>query len=1695
MIVQAWEKHVADRKRISTTASQVNNVYEAMWEKEMQDNMNEVFLASLTLPSSNPAVAEVYTYSQRVTQEAQRRGHLTGPPMSLETGWDFLNPLHRRRALHWVRTAKPFFLMLAFPCNFFTSLLELNPPAFPEEHFKRGLTLLRFALRLAEEQIAGGRHYILENPAGSKAWRLEEVQQWLKRVEALLVKFDQCQLGLRCCATGLLHMKPTRFATSSQTVISRFLNKRCKRNHLHAQVIGGSKITSPAGRYPSAMARAIVQAVEDQFELDYGRRLVEVEEPYVMAGNEALALEDELDAEVEAGGGEQHDDAEDGGQGFEFIHEDSGSDVEVPDPPHVSAATMQAVKRLHENTGHRSMKRLARALMVSGAPLEAVVAAKNLRCSVCSEQKRMKPPKPASLPVPKDVNDQVHIDLFQVMDAGETNHFIVHMTDYTSRYQLAGVLQNKSTGAVVSWIKQHWLPLLGPPRVLVCDQGREFVSHEFETFCAGLGIYVYYTAIGSPWQNGIAERSGGTLKAILSAQIVSHSVIGSADLMDALGEATMAYNMDIGDSGFSPLQVVTGRQPRLHGDVLGGIQQRLGEHSLISSSASMARTIAMRETAKLAMVRLHFSRGLRRAELARSRNTTVTSQPAPGEMVYFYRFQKYKGRQAKRVLALRRWHGPALLVAWEGPTNCFVSHKGQLVKCSAEHIRRASSLEQIAAGAWEEAISECIAAAVNDKEQQKEQQAKQPQQQGAPSGPQAAEGPGLVPEAAVGGNGLGLDPSNQGPAGGLDLPPVRPSEFVAVAHPAPSIPSSVAPTPTSPLTSPDVSRRASTATASGDGGELTAAPGTPVPDLILTAGRRRGLPMSSTLERAREVDERGVKRPAEVDAGDFQRQAQADAQFEQAPAASHGSSTLDFEDGGGSAGAFMQESLEVTREQLLEWATGTSQQHPLLQVQALAALDRLDPELHEVNDHGSWDGRWQLPSRSQWEIKEALGQTWPCGKVEYEAQAVQAARKEFTWSKLDSQQKDAFREACKSGWQVWSDNGAVEVLDPATSKRVIADLRRRGEMSKLLTPRWVMTDKNDGLRTANNQLPLKANSRLVVPGYQDESAYGLRKDAPTGSRLSQHILFVLTASNFLFGWRLHSADIKSAFMKGERYLEGAREIYLRNVGGPSDMPRLPFSDDCICKIVKGVFGLADAPRQWYLRLNRALLGRGWQRSPVDHACWFLWKKDDPTSLHGMIISHVDDLLMGGDDVAVASLKNVGQELGFGAYESDEFVYCGKRIRQDLNDGTIYVTMEEYHANLQPVKVFAERKKDLSAELNAGELKQLRGLLGSMQWMVAQVDMGFHLSALQGEKPCVGTLLRANALLKRFKEKPGFGLTFRPMNLKDAGIMVVTDSSLGNVRADGTVGDEPLERLYSQSCYFVLFAEKTLMDGKRGKFALLDGRSHRLARVCRSTFAAELLGGEEAFDIGQFVRGHIAAVLGYPMLSKNVDASTDAVALTVVTDAKDFYDKGTSDTPSYGSQKSLAFTVAWIRAMLGRANTSLRWTSTENMFVDSGTKDMDMEHMHRILTECEWCAKYTAAFIKQTSKGNKQKSGDAAALATAVLGEPLPPDDALLPHLLKLSDCTGWHDHGDVGINVARNAKSFRVPFPRFEVALYPFRSTYARFDFANGHCEWRRLENHIDFMQLANPQKLFGQKAAILVTMFHRCDDPQPTKE
>ena len=65
---------------------------------------------------------------------------------------------------------------------------------------------------------------------------------------------------------------------------------------------------------------------------------------------------------------------------------------------------------------------------------------------------------------------------------------------------------------------------------------------------------------------------------------------------------------------------------------------------------------------------------------------------------------------------------------------------------------------------------------------------------------------------------------------------------------------------------------------------------------------------------------------------------------------------------------------------------------------------------------------------------------------------------------------------------------------------------------------------------------------------------------------------------------------------------------------------------------------------------------------------------------------------------------------------------------------------------------APRKSNPDAPLSAHEARQLRAILGSFQWLVAQLrfDMAFQVSVLQGEEPTIGTIIGANRVLKEFK---------------------------------------------------------------------------------------------------------------------------------------------------------------------------------------------------------------------------------------------------------------------------------------------------------------------------------------------------------
>ncbi|CAE7399786.1 Ank3 [Symbiodinium necroappetens] len=948
------------------------------------------------------------------------------------------------------------------------------------------------------------------------------------------------------------------------------------------------------------------------------------------------------------------------------------------------------------------------------------------------------------LPAPRAVGEQAHVDLLVAEDAVGRTYVIAHATDAVSKFQQAALLPDKSAASVIDFLMTSWVPLLGTPRQMIADQGREFVAAEFQDWCSAHSVLLWHAAVQAPWQNGLAERSGGVLKALLAAVVTDKVVIGNGACATPLPSRFQlttpirrqrAWGMSLHYSAL--------RGASLRG-MLNNFAGNLAQHGLIDSDPNLMERLALREAARIAMVRLHYSQSIRKAELARSREPTSAQPPCPGDVVYFWRAQKLTRRGAVGTLGFRLLRGTGVLN--------FVVGMGLR---AGDEVCSGTCAAGFFLGA--EAIRELVEDTSNARGDS-----------ALPSVPEGELLDGEVVPVALGN--VALDERQPSP-----LPPSASTSAPSTAAPG---------TPVGNLLQRPLVQHA-----------LQRAQGQPLAVQLGARALSRGQPGDFQAE-LRDAMQRGMRRRTSSEAGLEDR---SDASRR----GSHPMSDVASGQGAGAAPLKQQYHSDLLTNLLGFLLVFLKQQyhdllayviyynpwgvHPLLRVQAQVEQDRLTSRvnLEEERDHGTWDGRWSLPSRSQLETVQSLGVPLPSGLPEDHEVSAATARKEHQWSHMTEEERKLWHKAAEKGWQAYVDNEAVQVLSVKESAAIRKQLAGRGELDRILVPRFVLTDKADGLRSESNPMPIDASARLVVPGFKDRANLNgeVRRDAPTGARLArltQHLLLCIIASKGK-AWKMLSADVKSAFLKGDPYV--SRELYITKTNTCIG-PGIPIPEGCLARVCKGIFGLA--------------------------ASWFLWDGADRKELRGMIVSHVDDLLFGGDHVQV-----------------DDFTWCGKRFQRRA-DGSVTLSMESYHRNLKEIPLPRSRKSSLTAPLLPDERRRLRALLGSLQWLVAQLrfHLQFPVSALQGEQPTIGTILRANALLAEFLQEPTYQMVFQPIDLNSGGLVVVTDSSLGNVTQAGAGEAAPLDKVYS----------------------------------------------------------------------------------TVVVDAKDVHDKGNSDTSSFGSQKSLAFTV-------------------------------------------------------------------------------------------------------------------------------------------------------------------------------------------
>ena len=169
-------------------------------------------------------------------------------------------------------------------------------------------------------------------------------------------------------------------------------------------------------------------------------------------------------------------------------------------------------KGVHEATGHRPPQRLARALLLSGAPPEAVQAARELKCDVCAERRAPKTGELEVCPLLGLWASRLTWTswLSRMPLAVPMSLAMPATTDAVSKFQQASILPDKSAASVVDFMATTWLPLLGAPRTIIADQGREFIAAEFQDWCSAHSVLLWHAAVQAPWQNGTTAWSRGS---------------------------------------------------------------------------------------------------------------------------------------------------------------------------------------------------------------------------------------------------------------------------------------------------------------------------------------------------------------------------------------------------------------------------------------------------------------------------------------------------------------------------------------------------------------------------------------------------------------------------------------------------------------------------------------------------------------------------------------------------------------------------------------------------------------------------------------------------------------------------------------------------------------------------------------------------------------------------------------------------------------------------------------------------------------------------------------------------------------------------------------------------------------------------------------------------------------------------------
>nr|GEX52895.1 putative ribonuclease H-like domain-containing protein [Tanacetum cinerariifolium] len=272
----------------------------------------------------------------------------------------------------------------------------------------------------------------------------------------------------------------------------------------------------------------------------------------------------------------------------------------------------------------------------------------------------------------------------------------------------------------------------------------------------------------------------------------------------------------------------------------------------------------------------------------------------------------------------------------------------------------------------------------------------------------------------------------------------------------------------------------------------------------------------------------------------------------------------------------------------------------------------------------------------------------------------------------------------------------------------------------LKDPDWVAAMQEEMQQFYNQQgIVVRNKAILVAQGHRQEEGIDYNEVFASVARIEAIQLFLAFAS--YMGFMVYQMDIKSAFLYGE--IE--EEVYVTQPKGFED----PHNPKHVYRVVKALYGLHQAPRDWYARLSTFLLKHHYRRAWCDEF----------------------EVLMKGE-FEMSAMGELTFFLGLQVKQLPDGIF----ISQDkyVKDMLKKFDMESVRTATTPYKVPKHKSKDDPDD--AINVYVFRSMIGSLMYLIAsRPDIMFAVSACSRHQvtPLTSHLNAVKKIFKYLKGQP------------------------------------------------------------------------------------------------------------------------------------------------------------------------------------------------------------------------------------------------------------------------------------------------------------------------------------------------------